>query len=417
MSIRILFVDDEPNVLDGLRRMLRPMRAEWESTFAPGGEEALRILADTPHDVIVSDMRMPRMDGAQLLSEVRKRYPHMVRIILSGHSDQEMILKSIGPTHQYLTKPCDPTVLRVTIQRAVALSGLLTAQRIRAVVSRMETLPSMPTLFTELVAEMEKPNCSLNRLGEIISVDVGMTAQILRLVNSAYFGLRREITSPAAAVTYLGLNTLTSLVMSFHIFRQVDEKIQTWLPIGRLWTHGMNVGLMAKAIVRCETDDKKMLDDAFSAGLIHDAGRLVLAVNFPDAYREILEEAGRKDLDLVEAEREKLGATHAEVGACLVGLWGLPNSLIEALAWHHRPSDCVHGEFSALTAVHVACALENADAACSGEKSIHSSTKGHSLDLEYLGRTGLKVKFPAWREACEKALREQAEANEGNQAA
>src|SRR5262245_37814840 len=98
---KILFVDDEPNVLQGLERMLRSMRHEWEMQFAMSGPAALERLAEQTFDVIVSDMRMPGMTGAQLLTEVSQRHPHIVRIILSGQADQEDILRSVGPTHQY----------------------------------------------------------------------------------------------------------------------------------------------------------------------------------------------------------------------------------------------------------------------------------------------------------------------------
>src|SRR6185436_12015998 len=91
---RILFVDDESKILEGLQRMLRPMRDTWEMQFAEGSEAALADLKEQQFDVVVTDMRMPGMNGAQLLSEVRHEYPHIVRIVLSGHSDQELILSS-----------------------------------------------------------------------------------------------------------------------------------------------------------------------------------------------------------------------------------------------------------------------------------------------------------------------------------
>ncbi|MEO7650489.1 MAG: response regulator, partial [Bryobacteraceae bacterium] len=103
---QLLFVDDEPKVLEGLKRSLRPMREDWNMSFVTSGAEALQTLEQAPFDVIVSDMRMPVMDGAQLLNEVRQRFPQVVRIVLSGQSDKELIYQSIAATHQYLDKPC-----------------------------------------------------------------------------------------------------------------------------------------------------------------------------------------------------------------------------------------------------------------------------------------------------------------------
>lgn len=117
MKIKILFVDDEPMVLQGLQRVLRPLRNEWETAFANSGQEALEKLSQEPFDVIVTDMRMPGMDGGQLLTRVKERYPHMVRIILSGQADKTMVMKSVKPAHQYLAKPCDDATLRASLQR------------------------------------------------------------------------------------------------------------------------------------------------------------------------------------------------------------------------------------------------------------------------------------------------------------
>jgi len=122
---RVLFVDDEPRILDGRRRMLRSMRHEWKMSFAETGQEALAILANQPFDVVVVDMRMPGMDGVQLLSEVRKRH-QIIRIVLSGTADREAILRAVGLAHQYLSKPCDAETLKSVLcprQRAARPVG------------------------------------------------------------------------------------------------------------------------------------------------------------------------------------------------------------------------------------------------------------------------------------------------------
>jgi HD-like signal output (HDOD) protein/CheY-like chemotaxis protein len=398
MRTRILFVDDEPNVLSGLRRMLYPMRTEWDMAFVDSGPSALAVLEQQPHDVVVSDMRMPKMDGARLLAEIRKRYPQTIRIILSGYSDQEMILKSIGVTHQYLAKPCDPTILRSTIQRAVALSSLLTDERIKGIVSHIDCLPSMPTLFAELADELQRPTSSLESVGQIISKDPGMTAQILRLVNSAFFGLRHEITSPGAAVSYLGINTVGSLVLTSHIFAEIDPAVGKWLDLDRLWKHTLRTGGLARGIAMAESAGRRMVDDALAAGLIHDAGRLILATKFSEMYRQVLAYAASSGCDVVQAEREWFGVTHAEVGAYLMGIWGLPNSVTEALAYHHNPRDCVHREFSPLTAVHAACALdhERSDACGKGNQP--------HLDMEYLSSLKLTDHIDPWHRLSEETV-------------
>ena len=174
----ILFVDDEPRVLAGIRRMLHSMRNEWDVSFANGGAEALEMLAQKPFSVIVSDMRMPGMTGVQLLEEVRSRYPKMVRIALSGQSSKKSILRSVGPIHQYLPKPCSADILRSTVARTCALRTLLTVDKLQGVISQLEVLPSLPSLYDELMRELQLPSPSLKVVGKIVSRDIGMSAKI-----------------------------------------------------------------------------------------------------------------------------------------------------------------------------------------------------------------------------------------------
>lgn len=208
MKLSVLFVDDEPHVLQGLQRMMRSMRQEWEIITAGGGLEALDLLSRKPVDVVVTDMRMPGMDGTQLLNEIKNSYPQIVRIILSGQSDREMILKSVRPAHQYLAKPCNDEILKSTIERSCWLRDLLADNSLKQLISRIDSLPSLPTLYLEILRELESPYSSMQKIGEIISRDIGMTAKILQMVNSAFFGFRRHIASPAEAAELLGLETI-----------------------------------------------------------------------------------------------------------------------------------------------------------------------------------------------------------------
>ncbi len=389
---RILFVDDERNVLDGLRRMLRSMRQEWEMAFATSGAEALGLMSQTPFDVVVSDMRMPGMDGAQLLTEVMRRHPQTVRIVLSGHSDKEMILRSVGPTHQYLAKPCDPEMLKETVARSCALRELLNSPSLKDLVSQMNSLPSLPDLYMKVVQELSLPNASIQRIGDIISQDVGMTAKILQLVNSAFFGLRRHISTPAMAVNLLGLDTVKSLVLTIQVFSQFEQpKVREFdLPV--LWNHSVATGTIARAIAAATSRDVKMADHTLMAGLLHDAGKLVLAAKVPDQYQNSIVHARAKAVPMWVAEREVLGTTHAEVGAYLMGLWGLPDLIVEGIAYHHTPAHHMATTFSPLTAVHVANALEH--------EAHPSADQAHPFEirLDYLSGLGLADRLDRWRE-------------------
>ena len=391
---RVLFVDDEPNVLRGLERMLYPLRNEWEMVFTESGEAALAVLEQTCIDVIVSDMRMPGLDGIEFFSEVRERYPHIVRIILSGYCDSETILRSVSPVHQYLSKPCDAETLRDTVLRASALRELLTCESLKNLVTRIETLPSLPSLYMEVIEELQSPDASIQKLGEIISKDLAMTAKILQLVNSSFFGFSRHISNPAFAVNLLGLETIKALVLTIGVFSRFEEMELNGFSLDSLWSHSRNVGAAARRISLEEKVDVNVTDDALMAGMLHDVGKLVLAAKVPETYSTVLSVASEERISLWKAEYEILGTSHAEMGAYLLGLWGLPGSLVEALAYHHCPERSLDRKFSPLTAVHIADSLENEG----HETEMEKDRAG--MNSEYLERLNLTEHLHLWREKC-----------------
>ena len=249
----VLFVDDEPNVTQGLKRMLRHMRREWEMAFAASGPEALEIMKGKRIDVIVSDMRMPGMDGSELLTIVREQYPDTIRIVLSGQSNKETILRAVGTAHQYLAKPCDPETLKQTVAKAFKLRRVVSGDRLKGLVSKMTILPSLPEIYTALLKEMCSEEPSLKRIAELIQSDMAMTAKILQVVNSAYFGIRREITSPEEAVRYLGLENVSALVLAANVFGQMEQKVRIpGFSMASLWSHSGEVGRLAQIILKAE---------------------------------------------------------------------------------------------------------------------------------------------------------------------
>lgn len=397
----ILFVDDEPHVIDGLKRSLRSMRREWIMVFAGSGAEALERLAQQPFDVVVTDMRMPGMNGAQLLTEVLKRYPHIVRIMLSGHSDLQAIMQSVGPTHQYLSKPCDTEHLKETIANACTLRDLLGSATLRRMVAEMRLLPCLPSLYAEMMHAAQTPESPLAAIGEVIARDVGMTAKILQLVNSAFFGLPHRVTNAAEAVGMLGLDTIRALVLSFHIFGQCDAMLLPDFSAETLWRHSLTVGKLAKQIALMEGGDSCLCEDAYTAGLLHDAGKLALAIHVPYPYGKALALAREQHLPLFEAETIVIGACHAEVGAYLLGLWGLPKTIVEALAFHHCPEILPTVEFTPLSAVYAANCLVNA--ACPDNNGGVEET----INTAYFEAMGKAERIGLWAEACRHILDEE----------
>jgi len=385
---RVLFVDDEPYVLNGLKRMLHGMRHEWDMDFVDSGQEALARLSSSPFDVLVTDIRMPGMDGTELLTEVMRRHPHVVRIVLSGQSDEEIGLKTVGPAHQFLSKPCDAETIKATVARATALRGRLSSDELKTLISGLTSLPSLPALYQQILRALQSAETSVTDVGELIAQDVGMTAKILQIVNSSFFGLPRHVSSPVEAAVLLGVGTLHSLVLSVGIFSQCAAGGRDKCSLDFLRNHSLTVGGHARRIAAAENRDREFCDDCFLAGLLHDVGRLILLANFPEAYPEIAAWAEDQDRPLVILEQEAFGGNHAEVGAYLLSLWGFADSVVEAAAYHHAPNKCVTRDFVPLTAVHAADAF--------GYLGDEHAVEG--IDLEYLTSIGLLHRAEAWRE-------------------
>lgn len=390
----LLFVDDEAKVLQGLQRQLRLMRHEWDMHFVDGGLPALAFMAEHPVDVIVSDMIMPCMDGSQLLSEVSQRHPSTVRIVLSGHAEREAVMRLIGPAHQYLSKPCNADELREAVARAFALRDMLVNDRLKKLATRLKCLPVLPTLYKQLTEELRNDEPSLDRVGEIIFRDIGMTAKILQLVNSAFFGLPQPVSNPADAIMYLGLSTLRSLVLSMQVFSQFDQKACELFSLDVLERHSWLTGVSARRIARYERRDAKFLDQCFLAGLLHDIGELILATSLGKEYGDVLHAAKAQNRPVWQVEAEHFGASHADVGAYLLALWGLPNPIIEAVAMHHSPSLSIGATFTPAIAVHAADAFQHE------HPGLNTELPPPSLDVEYLASLGLADQIADWRTAC-----------------
>jgi len=401
---RIIFVDDETRVLDGIRRLLYPLRAEWQMSFAGSGPQALEIMARAPFDMIVTDVRMPGMDGTELLSRVKELYPGVARIVLSGQSDRDLTLKSAVCAHQYLSKPCDAESLRVTIARAVALKATFTDPSLQALVSGAGTLPSIPYLYLELMNKLEDPDGCAQDVANIIAKDPAMTAKILQLSNSAFFGLRRRMSDPRDAVLYLGLDTLKALALSVKVFSQFTVRPLSRFSIDDLGKHTILTGILARKIAIAEGLSKQEVEDSFMAGLLHDIGKLVLVTAAPEKYEEAMRFAEVNSVNRRDAERRIFGTTHSEIGTYLLWLWGLPDSVVEAVAYHHAPGSCPARRLGPLTAVHAANVLAHESGSSSAE--LHGSNTA-VLDMDYLGHLGLAARVPLWRTLIEQAAREQ----------
>jgi HD-like signal output (HDOD) protein len=393
---RILFVDDDVNVLDGLRNVLRKQRSEWDMVFATGAEGALDELERAPFDVVVSDMRMPGMDGAQLLQVVKDRYPGTARIVLSGHAEREAVMRTLPVAHQYLSKPCEVEQLRSVITRTCNLQALLHDEKIRDVVAHFDALPSAPKLYWEITEAASRPNTSLGDIATIVEKDPALVAKLLQLVNSAYFGLAFSVTSIRQAVQYLGLDLIKGLALTDRVFAGA-----TFKPIGDFSVDlFQRHSLLTARIAKKATAGTPRNDEVFAAAMVHDIGKVLLACGFPDRFGEAVRKAREQNESLHAIEPEIFGTTHAEVGAFLLGMWGLPFAIVEAVAYHHRPELVDGADRDVLVAVHLAEVLVDAGIGEDAERVV-----SQCLNPAMLEANGVTAEeFQRWRDIARSEL-------------
>lgn len=390
--MRVLFVDDEQDVLDGLENRLRHLRKQWSMRFAHGPDKALQLIDQQAFDVIVTDMRMPGMDGGELLTKVRKAHPALIRIVLSGQTEKESMLRALSVAHQVLAKPCDAAQLENAIHRAHSVNQLLNNARMRELIHGIARLPALPKLYLELTESLEQPEVSLVDLAHIIERDVGMSAHLLRVVNSGFFALSQPISATQDAIAYLGLTTVRSLVLTLELFAALDVgKTTMGFSLGALQAHSLRAAKIAATLVADEEERKV----AYSAAMLHDIGALVLATSLPKLCDQAVDEAVQSQKRLHVVEEQLHGFTHSEVGGYLLALWGLPYPIVEAVVHHHEPSRSTESRFGVVGAVHVADRLAHEWAVHHGLARKRDTPDGY--DRGYLDRTGMHDQLQAWR--------------------
>ena len=379
---RILFVDDEPLVLDGLRDLFRKQRREWDMVFAPGGLEGIEALDGGPFDVIVSDMRMPRVDGNAMLQAARERQPAAARVILSGYAGREAELAALTVAHQFVSKPCEPAVLRAIIERACALPALLSSPRLRQIVGRLGRLPSPPQLYWDLTRAAARPDVTMQELADLVEQDPAMTAKVLQLVNSAVYGAARHHASVHQALLYLGTQRLKALAVSAQVFLEGQASARG-LDLDALQQHAANVAALAQQFVA----DPARAEVLFTAALLHEIGKVVLAIGAPAEMEEVARVCAATGALPHEAEQDILGTTHGDAGAYLLALWGLPLEIVEAAQHHHHPE---RAPTDIVVALHAADALLHEG----DETPAHGPGRLH---VEFLEQTSWGAQLPRWR--------------------
>jgi putative nucleotidyltransferase with HDIG domain len=350
---RILFVDDQQEVLNSHSQSLKKYRGKVETMFSLGGDAALEMARDASIDVVVADMHMPGMDGPMLLRKIKEEHPGIVRLMLCPQYETDAIFAALPTAHQVLAKPLDADILVNIVERTCRLRELLT-DSLRKKIGAVDQLPSIPSVYLELTRAMSDPNVSNLKIARIVEKDPPMAAKTLQLVNSACFGMLKQVTSLDNAIAYLGMDLIKSLSLTVHIFAALEGlAVRSHFSFDAEQQHSLITAKVAKRLV----SGRRQAQNAFTAALLHDIGKLVLAVCIPEKFTKVQLACSTTGRPSHEIEAEMLGVTHAEVGAYLLGLWGLPYPIVEAVAYHHNPSAALERNFDIPTAVAVANAL------------------------------------------------------------
>lgn len=377
---RVLFVDDDAHVLDSLRNLLHRRQRDWQMEFVNSGVAALEMLDRASFDAIVTDMQMPEMDGAELLERVKKRHPRVARVVLSGYAGRAAVLRSLNIAHRFLSKPCDARTIVAVVDSTLRLQGLLDDAALRTFVGQLGSLPAAPETYLKLTRAAASEHVTTTEMAAIVESDAAIATKVLQLVNSAFFGLARPVSSIQQAIGYLGVEMLKGVVLSVYVFDSAIPSPPPGLSLTALRGHSMTVARLARTLA-----GPAQSEAAFAAGVVHDIGKIVLGVSRPDIYGRLTRAMHESGRTFFAVEKDLARVTHAEIGAYLLGMWGLPFDIVEATAYHHVPSLVTAGDRRLLAVLHVANALIN-----------HQDDE---IDLAFLESAGVVGELPAWRKA------------------
>ncbi len=403
---RILFVDDEEKHLQDLERSLQSEKALWEMSFLTSPKQALTLAsAGAPLDVVVAGLGMTEMDGLEFLTKIKTLYPDSIRFGMTGSGSNSSIIKASNVAHQLLEKPCEPHKIRVLITRACSLRDHLAESPLKKRLHAVGGVPSLTVLYQEVMNEIHSADPSLAKVAEIIEKDIGMSAKLLQVVNSAGAGLKNKVSSVVQAASLLGMQKISAMVLMVEVFSLMTSKeLPSGFSVESLWDHSLKVGEYAKKIAKNEVDEAQIIDDSFTGGLLHDLGLVILATRMPKELGDALRLAKAEKLSLFEAEKRVFQSTHAEAGGYLLELWGLPDPLVESVTYHDYPSMVPeknypsavpeHG-FTPLTAVHVANYF------CEDERARAYGAAEAEADTAFLDRLGFTEKLEEWWDLCQ----------------
>ena len=395
MKKRILFVAKDQSLWNEFQAHSGVMEGEWLAQSAGTGMEALALARQFSFAAVAADILLPDMSGLELLDQFMQCQPSAHRLVLSDVSDTENTVKCMGKPHHHLLKPFAVQTLLNALDQAFAHEAWLPSQAVHGLIAQMRQVPSPPRTYFKVVEEIRSPHASLEKISELIAEDPAITAKVLQLANSAVFGLELQVSQPLEAIAYIGLETTKALVLLAHTVSAFEKSKLAGFSVEELWRHSVSAGQIAQKIALTEKGGLEVAEQAFAGGLLHDIGKLLLCANLPGLFAKTMALAREDRCTYWEAEMQLFpNAGHAELGGCILGIWGLPRAIVEAVALHHAPRQLAGPGFHPLTAVHVADILDhelNPDSLVLVPTPIHAG---------YLAELGLAHRAEPWRRQC-----------------
>lgn len=322
---RILCVDDEVEILRSLKRAF--ILSDYEIFVASSAEEAFIIMRDNEIDMIISDMRMPIVDGYKFLSQVKMLYPDIIRIMLSGYSDEKLIIKAVQENivKSYIFKPWENKLLLGTVEKIFKLQDDMKDKNIDKIVGKFHDIPTISRSYKSIKESIEE-DLDFDIIAELIERDSAITAKILRIANSAFYGINTA--DIKKAITYLGMNNIRDIVMSTSIFESFERDYKAKEIYKKIWKHSFLTNKIMGYIYR-EVMKKAPSEIYMTAGLMHNIGVIPFLQKFEKEMMSIFEDEYREK-KLISLEEEKMGVNHRELGAYLLQWWGFPYPVVEA---------------------------------------------------------------------------------------
>jgi HD-like signal output (HDOD) protein len=348
MRKSILFVDDERNILKSLNKAFE--NTDYEVIFAEGGEEAIEILGQRPVNLIITDVKMPNMDGFELLQKVKRSYPLVLRVALSGYSDNKRVFDALDNNlvKIYMLKPWNSKDLLATIDRLFHLEETFEDKKLLQLINELSELPTVPSLYSTLVHLVEK-DAPIEQIANVIEEDQSIASRILKVANSAFYAAKTG--SVHQAIMYIGLTNVKNIILTNAVFSNfMADKAK----MDMVWRHVNVTNKLINEIYKLCLD-KKMPNTFASSGLLHDIGKVVIMHHLGDRYDEItmaLEE--NSEIQLSDEEKRILGVDHQKVGGYLLNWWGIPLPIVEASMYHHDPLDSNIMNTELVGVVHIA---------------------------------------------------------------